>query len=262
MILQSLTDAARTFEYDYIYIDAILLTLWLLVVIKYKKWSALKAGFLFGIMVYVIDAVFWWNITAGANYPSGTFIREYWIGGTQMPHPLGPYFFLKSGADFMMTLSYSLYAFTWLWIMFENIEKRDKKEILLFTTLFFGLWMTTPLLSLLLPIDNTIVHTVRHMDTQIIAWIANVIIGYSILVIIYGTNLVKSKNLKILGYVFLIGCIESFFMEFPLFITGIRPTNIPFLIYEVFFLFNQGAPYLYILWDKVIPKLKERFFSK
>ena len=67
MILQSLTDAARTFEYDYIYLDAILLTIWLLVVIKYKKWSALKAGLLFGIAVYFIDAVFWWNITAGSN---------------------------------------------------------------------------------------------------------------------------------------------------------------------------------------------------
>ena len=261
MISQSLTDAARTFQYDYIYIDAILLTIWLLVVIKYKKWRALKAGILFGIVVYFIDAVFWWNISAGPNYPIGIYIREYWIGGIQMPHPLGQYFFLKFGADFMMTLSYSLYAFTWLWIMFENIEERDKKEILVFTALFIGFWMITPLISQALAIDNTIVHTVRHMDTQIFAWISNVIIGYSILIILYGTDLFKSKNPKIIGIVFVIGCIESFFMEFPLFITGIRPANVPFLIYEIFFLFNQGAPYLFILWDKVLPKLKERFFS-
>jgi len=257
MILESLTNAIRTFEYDYIYIDAIFLFIWLLIVIKFKKWSALKAGILFGIAVYLIDAVFWWNIIAGPNYPEGTFIREYRIGGIQMPRPLGEYFLLKFGADFMMTLSYSLYAFTWLWIMFENIEKKDKKEMLLFTGLFFGFWMVVPFLSFWLPIDDTIVYTIRHMDTQLIAWIVNVFLGYFFLILIYGTNIFKSKRPTIIGYVFLLGCAESFFMEFPLYISGIRPINIPFLVYEIFFLFNQGAPYLYIIYDKIVPKFKE-----
>ena len=51
----------------------------------------------------------------------------------------------------------------------------------------------------------------------------------------------------------IIGFAESFFMEFPLFLTGIRPTGLDFLIYEILVLFNQGAPYLFILYDKVLP---------
>jgi len=56
----------------------------------------------------------------------------------------------------------------------------------------------------------------------------------------------------------LLGCLESFFMEFPLLISGIRPTGVLFLFFEVLILFNQGAPYLYILYDKVIPWLSHK----
>ena len=258
MIFDTLTNAERTFQYDYIFVDAFFLAIWLSLIIKNKKWKALKAGIFFAICVYFIDAVFWWNIPAGPLYP-GDYIREYWIGGVQMPHPLGEYIIIKFGADFMMTISYSLFAFTWLWIVFENTEKKDLKEVGLYSALYFCFWMLIPLLSLLLPINDTTVYCVRHMDTQISAWIINVIVGYSILVILYGTNIINKKNRKIILYIFLIGCLESFYMEFPLFVSGIRPNNILFLIFEIFFLFNQGAPYLYILWDVIIPILKKKY---
>lgn len=260
MIFDTLTNAERTFQYDYIFVDAFFLAIWLSLIIKNKKWKALKAGIFFAICVYFIDAVFWWNIPAGPLYP-GDYIREYWIGGVQMPHPLGEYIIIKFGADFMMTISYSLFAFTWLWIVFENIEKKDLKEVGLYSALYFCFWMLIPLLSLLLPINDTTVYCVRHMDTQISAWIINVIVGYSILVILYGTNIINKKNRKIILYIFLIGCLESFYMEFPLFVSGIRPNNILFLIFEIFFLFNQGAPYLYILWDVIIPILKKKIIK-
>ena len=262
MDISDIINAARNFQYDYIFFDAIFLTIWVLILIKNKKWSALKAGILFGIFVYFIDAIWWWNSPAGSNYPAGTYIREYWIGGIQMPHPLGEYFLIKFGCDFMMTISYAMYAFAWLWIIFENIEKRDKKEIILYTSLYFGFWMLTPFLSLWIPISDVMVNTVRHMDTQLIAWIVNVIIGYIILAIIYGTNKFKRKKPIIIVYVFIIGLTQSFFMEFPLFLSGIRPTGVIFLIYEVFFLFNQGAPYLFILWDLVIPWLHKKWSER
>lgn len=258
MIMEQFTNAARTFQYDYIYIDALFLTLWVSYLIYTKKWSALKAGIFFGLCVYVIDAIWWWNAPAGAHYPEGTYIREYTIGGIQMPHPLGEYFWLKFGADFMMTISYAIFAFAWFWIIFENFEHPNKKDIILSTILYFGAWMATPFISLLLPIDDRLVETVRHMDTQMVVWIINVIVGYIILSIVYGTEKFNSKNPKIIGYVFIVGCLQSFYMEFPLFISGIRPTGVLFLIYEIFFLVNQGAPYIYIIWDKIIPKLARK----
>ncbi|MHA1147314.1 MAG: hypothetical protein ACTSR8_03625 [Promethearchaeota archaeon] len=258
MILEQFNNAVRTFQYDYIYIDAICLTIWVSYLIYTKKWAALKAGIFFGMCVYFIDAIWWWNTPAGANYPEGTYIREYIIGGVELPHPLGKYFWLKFGADFMMTISYGMFAFAWFWIIFENFSEPDKKEIVISTCLYFGSWLIIPFISLLLPIDDRLVETVRHMDTQMFIWIVNVIVGYFVLSIIYGTDKFNSKNPKIICYVFIIGCLQSFFMEFPLFISGIRPTRILFLIYEIFFLVNQGAPYLYILWDKILPKLARK----
>lgn len=254
-----LLDVERMFQYDYIFIDALLLVIWLLFIIRYKKWKALKVSIMFSVLVYFIDAIWWWNSPWG----TGGFIREYWLGTpeTYVQHPLDPSMLLnllKFGSDFMMTISYSLYAFTWLWIIFENIEKKDVEEIVLFTTLFFGFWMILPWISILLPINDLPVRTVRHMDTQLIIWIVNVFVGYLLLSIMYGTNLFKSKDPKTILYVFVIGCTESFFMEFPLFVSGIRPINIWFLIYEIFFLFNQGAPYLYILYDKIFPLLLKK----
>ncbi|MFX1354908.1 MAG: hypothetical protein ACFFGP_13190, partial [Promethearchaeota archaeon] len=76
---------------------------------------------------------------------------------------------------------------------------------------------------------------------------------YFIVVVVYSTNRFHSKDLKVISYIFLLGCLGSFFMEFPLLITGIRSSGIIFLLFETIILFNQGAPYLYLLLDKIFP---------
>jgi len=258
IFFESFNQARRKFEYDYVFIDGIFLAIWLGVLIKYKKWAPIKFGVITGFLIYTIDAIAWFNISAGSNYPSGTFIREYWIGGIYIPRPLGDYFWIKFGADFMMTFSYSMFAFGWLWLMFENFVKKNTREIVLFTSLFFGFWLITPFLSYWLSIDNTIVDTVRYMDSQLVVWFVNIVVGYSLLFLIYGTNKFGHKKPKIILYVFFIGCVEAFFMEFPLLISGIRPTGVFYLLFSTVIMFNQGAPYLYILYDVVIPKLSHK----
>ena len=255
LLYESFNRATRNFEYDYIFIDSIFLTIWITILIKYKKWNPIKFGIGTGLIIYFIDVIVWFNLPAVSNYPTGTYIREYWIGGVYMPRPLGNYFWAKFGADFMMTFSYSMFAFGWLWIMFENFVKRNTKEILIFTLIFFGSWILIPFLSFGIPLNDTLVESVRYMDTQMVAWVINFLVGYFILFLIYGTNKFKSKNPKIILLVFIVGCTNGFFMEFPLLISGIRPTGVLYLLYGVIFMFNQGAPYLYIAYDKVLPWL-------
>ena len=254
-IFESFNQAIRNFEYDYIFIDGFFLTFWISLLVKYKKWKPLKFGVVTGFLLYFIDAIAWFNIPAGSNYISGTFIREYWIGGTYMPRPLGNYFWLKFGADFMMNFSYAMFAFGWLWIMFENFIKSNSKEIFIFTLTFFTSWLLIPFLSFWIPLNDTLVESVRYMDTQMVVWLINIFVGYFILSLIYGTNKFGSKKPKIVLFVFIVGCTGAFFMEFPLLISGIRPTGIFFLIYDTILMFNQGAPYLYIAYDKVLPWL-------
>ncbi len=252
-LFESFNQARRIFDYDYIFFDGFFLTLWIAIMVKYKKWNPLKFGIFTGFIIYFIDSIVWFNLPAGNSYLAGTFIREYSIGGVYMPRPLGDYFWVKFGADFMMTFSYSMFAFGWMWIMFENFFKKNLKEILLFTLIYFISWMLIPLLSLIIPLNDTQVDTVRYMDTQMIAWSINLIVGYLFLSLIYGTNKFGRKKPKIILYVFVVGCVGAFFMEFPLLIFGIRPTGVLFLLYDVLLMLNQGTPYLYVLYDKVLP---------
>ena len=77
---ESFKEAKRVFEYDYIFIDALFFILWVLILIKNRKWKSLKFGIITGLIVYFIDALWWWNLPAGSNYSASTYVREYWIG--------------------------------------------------------------------------------------------------------------------------------------------------------------------------------------
>jgi hypothetical protein len=245
--MEAVYTVQRFFHYDYIYIDVIFLIIWLIILIKNKKNKALFFGIIIAPIIYLIDAYIWWNTQAGVSFSVNTYIREYWIDGIQMPHPLGEYFWLKFGADFMMTISYALFAFPWLWIVFENLKTRNFKNTIKYTSIWFCFWLLVPLLSIILNIDNSLVHAVRHMNSQYLGWIINFIIGFGILIFIY------RKNIHLVGKLFLVGVIGSLIMEAPLYLFGIRPMTFSVLIFDAIFMLNQGVPYLFLVFDKVIP---------
>lgn len=242
----------RVFQYDYIYIDVIFLVVWFVILILNKKYKAISFGLIIAPIIYFIDAYVWWNIQAGSQFSENTFIREYWIGGIKMSHPLGLYFWKKFGADFMMTISYSLFAFSWMWIVFESLKNNVHKDIMKYTITWFVFWLIVPLLSLVLNIDNTIVQTVRHMNSQYIGWMINFISAFSIVFIVY------RKNMTLVFKLFFIGVVGSLVMELPLYIFGIRPTTLSVLMFDAIFMLNQGVPWLFIVFDKIIPLFKRK----
>ena len=257
MDLKGLTEVMRQFQFDYIYIDAFFLVIWLIIILKNKKLSALYAGLILAILVYIIDAVIWWNVPAGSSLP-GKNIREYWIGGNAVLHGWNSLTILKFAADFMMTISYALFAFTWLWIMFESWFSKNFREIFLYSSLLLGSWLLTPFISFLLPLNDTPVISLRHMESQFITQIVVVLIGYIAMILLYCTKWFHSFDPKVVLFIFGVGCFQAFAMEFPLWLSNIRPSGVDLLIYEIIILTNQGAPYLFIIWDKILPALKLR----
>ena len=165
-----------------------------------------------------------------------------------MPHPLGEFFWIKFGADFMMTISYAIFAFSWIWIMFESIRKKviDNSSIIKYTSVYFIMWILVPLLSYLVPINDIPVVSVRHMSSQITSMVMSVVVGYLLLIMVY------RKELFTVFRVFLVGVSASLIMEIPLHIFGIRPTGILFVLFEALLLLNIGTPYLFLLWDKLL----------
>ncbi len=240
--MNNVAEVARTFQYDYIYFDAILLVAWIFILCKKKEYKALLFGVVIAPLIYAVDAGIWWH----TKLSTGTYIREYWYGGMQLPHPLGNYAWLKFGADFMMTISYALFTFPWLWIAFRNIRLGEYKEVIRYTLFWFCAWLLVPLLSLLIPLQDTTINTVRHMHSQLPFWIGATTLGYIVLCTVY------KRNLKRVLLVFLIGLVGAFIMELPLLVFGIRPIGAGVLIFDSVFMLNQAVPWLYLLYDKLL----------
>lgn len=224
-MLQVNQDVIRVFDLDYIIFDLVLLFLFITVLIIKKKQVPLIVGFLCGIMFLIIDGIIWWNTGVREIYPAN----------------------LKVAVDFMMDFSYGVLAFSWVMIMFE---KNNLKEIIFWTVFLYGGWFMIATLSQILPLNDLEITTIRHMKHLRIVEISVVILGYLLLMFL-------RYNYKTILYIFWVGTMLSFMMESYLLFTGIRTSGWELLLYDSLILTNQGIPYLYVFFDKILPKLKK-----
>lgn len=240
-ILQNSYSVERYFQYDYIYFDLIFLLIWIGFLLYKKEYKAILFGFIISPIIYFIDAYVWWT-----NKVNNIFIREYFINNVQIINNGYDSSLIKFGTDFMMTISYSLFNFVWIWLVFNNFDKCKKmlnKETMLYTFLWFTFWMLVPLLSKLISIDDSIVHSVRHMESQNLTWAYITAISYGLLIIF------SKYNYKLTLKLFLIGMVAAFIMEFPLFFYNIRPNiDLSVFMFDTLFMINQSIPLLYFIF--------------
>jgi len=218
-------DVIRIFDFDYLIFDFIFLLIFLTVLIINKKKIPIYVGFVCGILFLIIDGIIWWN----------TGIREIDPSNT------------KIYVDFMMDFSYGLLAFSWVMIMFE---RNSIKEILLWTLFLYGGWLLIASLSQILPLIDLEIITIRHMQSLRVVEIATVVCGYLLLIFL-------RYNYKTILFIFWVGFMLSFMMESYLLFTQIRPSGFELLLYDSFILTNQGIPYLFVIFDKILPKLRD-----
>jgi hypothetical protein len=218
----------RNFEFDYILFDALFLLIYIVLLVQRKKTVPLKAGLAFGVVMYVIDGIIW----------NATGVREYRLSAPWVKHP----------TDFMMDVSYGIVAFSWIWIAFE---RKSSQDVALWTLVLFTGWLLVPTFSFSIHLNDDPITTIRHMHSQVWLQILAVIAGYVLLIAL-------RYDWKTILYVFGIGCLLSFMMEFSLFISGIRPPSIPVLLYDTLILMNQGVPYVLVIWDRILPLLAKK----
>lgn len=236
------SDVWRSFQFDYVYVDAVLLTLWIALLVKLGEHKALLFGAVVAPLLFAIDAGIWWNTPSA----SGVYIREYWIGGIAVGHPAGELAWAKFACDFMMTISYSLFAFTWFWIAFRAIRTRVYRRALLLLSTWLGLWLLVPVLSVWLSIDDTPVRAVRHMGAAYVWWTLATVTGATVMLWLYRSSL-RTPLLVLVS-----GAVGALVMEVPLHLSGIRPFDLGFIAFEAAVLLNQAVPFLYVLYDKVL----------
>jgi hypothetical protein len=215
----------RRFQIDYLLFDTLFMAVWIYMLLRHKRREALYVGLICGLAFYVIDGIIW----------TATGVREYEL----------PAAWLKFPVDFMMDTSYGIVGFGWAWIAFE---RRSLRDVAFWTAVVFGGWLIIPFASKWIPLIDARVVTVRHMASRVWLHIAVVVIGYAGL-------LALGFSFRQVRYVFWVGCMLAFMMEFSLLVAGIRSFNLKLLAYETVILTNMGIPYLYVIRDRILPLL-------
>jgi len=217
-------DVIRNFDVDYIFFDLLFIIIFLFLLIKNKKKIALFAFFIGGLGInLLVDWGIWLH----------TGIREISL----------PFHFIFSTFLFFVwfSLSYGV-EYAYIFIMFQEKNYKLKWK---WTAFIFFSWLLVAFLSQTTPINDSTITLVRHMAGLRILRIAIVLIGYSLLFIL------KYKWKKIL-YLFLVGFLIHFMMEFVLLITNIRPGSFWILLENSLIEFNMGVPFFYLFYDKFL----------
>ena len=215
-------DVIRTFGADYILFDLIFLIIFVLLLFRFKKKIPLLVFLVGGIGINLLmDWGIWLH----------TGIREILL-------PLGwnvLLFFV------WFSLSYGV-EYAYVFLMFEK-----KSNKLGWTALVFGGWLAIAFLSQLIPLNDSLIVTTRHMFDLRILRILIVLAGYGLLLFL-------KYDWKKIAYLFFVGFLIHFMMEFSLFISGIRPDSFWILLENSLIEFNMGVPFFYLLYDKFLKK--------
>ncbi|MFX1389061.1 MAG: hypothetical protein ACFE9Z_03245 [Promethearchaeota archaeon] len=217
----------RSIGIDFIYFDLIFLVIWIYFLIKKKYWLPIIWG-LCGWLIYIfVDYILWYLITQTRNY----------IG------PINPFIFFL-----WFCFSPGFVQFSYVFMMFE---KRNRKDLVFFTLLFYLGWICVSVGSQLIPLDDTLIEVSRNMN------VANQRFNETIMVLVnifIGLILWFKKKLRLedLLYIFLIGILVEFSLELSLSISGIRQAqgfwSIELLVINTLLEFNLGIVLMYLVW--------------
>jgi len=216
-------DVIRNFGVDYIYFDLIFLIVFIGVLIKYKKKIPLIALLIGGLGInFLIDWGIWLH----------TGVRELSLPINSFSNIL--LFFL------WFSLSYGI-EYAYVFLMFEG---KNKLKWTLFVLIG---WLVVAFLSQWISVNDNSITTLRHMSDLRFLRIGVVIIGYGLLFL-------SKYHWKKILFLFCIGFLIHFMMEFSLLISGIRPGSSLILLENSLIEFNMGVPFFYLIWDRLLKK--------
>lgn len=222
-----MTIVARTLHVDFIFLDLIFIAFWVGFLIRKKYWTPIKWG-LFGWIVYIfVDYVLWYLITQTRHYTG----------------PIDPLLFF-----IWFCFSPGFVQFSYVIVMFE---KRNRNELIFWTLLFYVGWTFVAVGSQLLPINDSLIEVYRDMnvENQRIVEFIMVLINIIIAIILFYK---KKLRLEDILFIFMVGTLVEFALEFTLTVSGIRleqgSWNLFTMLINTILEFNLGIVMMYLLW--------------
>ncbi|MBN2154558.1 MAG: hypothetical protein JW776_00755 [Candidatus Lokiarchaeota archaeon] len=187
----------RTLGVDFIYFDLLFLVIWIYFLVKRKYWIPVLWGFI-GFLTYLIIDYYIWYIVMGSRTYTG---------------PINPQFFFL-----WFTFSAGFAQFSYVSIMFEKRNFRDMK---IFTLLFFIGWTIIGLFSQWIPLNDASIELARNMSAGNQRLIMSVIAAGNVVLALFFRWIRKLRWEDIL-YIFLVGTLVELNLELSLLVSGIR----------------------------------------
>lgn len=230
----------RTFGMDFIYFDLIFLTLWIGFLVYKRYWKPIIWGII-GWLVYILTDYYIWYIVMESRTYTG---------------PLNPNLFFM-----WFCFSPGFTQFSYVALM---LEKRKWRDLWLWTLMFYIGWTFVSVGSQLIPWDDRIIEVARNMNearqrlTFGLMTLSNLIIAF----ILYAF---KKLRLQDILYLFIVGTLVEFCLEFTLTVSGIRleqeTWSFQLMVINTLIEFNMGIVLMYIvlsvafnIWTKPIFK--------
>ncbi len=216
----------RTFGMDFIYLDLIFLALWIGFLTYKRYWKPIVWGII-GWLVYLLtDFYIWYTVMHSRTYTG----------------PVNPNLFFL-----WFCFSPGFVQFSYVALM---LEKRNWRDIWLSTLIFYVGWTFVSVGSQLIPWDDRIIEVARNMNearqrlTFGLMTIGNLIIAF----ILYYFKKIRLQDIL---YLFVVGTLVEFCLEFTLAISGIRlgqeTWSFLLMVVNTLIEFNMGIVLMYIV---------------
>ena len=222
--------SARVFNLSYVYIDIIWLVVLLAILLYAKRYIAVIAGLIGGILYFIVDY--------------GIF---YLALGTRVIDGAEPVSLLL-----WLSISYGFTNFAWIWLWLDRDGYALEWSILMITG-----WFTVALLSRNFGISFPVISIQRGTVSYHGIMALILLIGYIILILI-NIRSGRSGEKKInIWWILAIGIIVQFSWEAVLLITGIRSVGFMPLIINSLLETNMGLPYLFLIHRAISSRYNE-----
>jgi len=221
----------RNFGTDFIFIDLVFLAVWIGLLVRNKYFTAIRWGLAGWIIYILIDYLLWYRIMGSRHY-----------SGAVNPELFFAWFCFSPG----------FVQFSYVIVMFE---KRSTRAVVFWTLLFYCGWTFTGVISQWLPLDDSLIRVSRDMGQGNQRWIMG---GMALLNLLIGILLVVRKKFSWshLAYLFVVGTLVEFALEFSLLASGIRLEqghwSLAMMIVNAVVEFNCGIIIMYIIWRFLI----------
>ncbi len=221
--------AARTMNTLYIWLDIAFLLILLSVLIYTKRYQAIIAGLLAGILYFIVDyGIFYLALGTRQVTGADTLVFLLWL-----------------------SMSYGFTNFVWIWVWLD----RDKHAAEWSVFILAG-WLCTALLSQNFGANFAQISIVRGTASYHGVMALLLFAGYGILCV----NNIRQKDTSRrapLLWILAIGVLVQFGWEFVLAVTGIRNQSLNTIVVNSLLETNMGLPYLYWIHRAVNRKRDE-----